>query len=152
MPKNPTKPNHIYLIYMYKEDLALNNLQWLICHKAQPNQIIYIWYICIKRIWHWITYNGWYAIKPKLTKSYIYIYIYMIYMYKEDLALNNLQGLICYKTKPTSCKVKLASVVAVTSTPKCRGGATPFFGLLPFTLDTYLILLSVMEGGIKFHF
>ena len=32
----------IYLIYMYKEDLALNNLQWLICHKTQPNQIIYI--------------------------------------------------------------------------------------------------------------
>ena len=25
---------------MYKEDLALNNLQWLICHKTQPNQII----------------------------------------------------------------------------------------------------------------
>ena len=25
--ENPTKPNHIYLIYMYKEDLALNNLQ-----------------------------------------------------------------------------------------------------------------------------
>ena len=23
-------------------DLALNNLQWLICHKTQPNQIIYI--------------------------------------------------------------------------------------------------------------
>ena len=30
--------NHIYLIYMYKEDLALNNLQWLICHKTRPNQ------------------------------------------------------------------------------------------------------------------
>ena len=30
-----------YLIYMYKEDLALNNLQWLICHKNQtkPNHI-----------------------------------------------------------------------------------------------------------------
>ena len=27
---------------MYKEDLALNNLQGLICHKIQPNQIIYI--------------------------------------------------------------------------------------------------------------
>ena len=37
-----TEPNHIYLIYMYKEDLALNNLQWLICHKTQPNQLIYI--------------------------------------------------------------------------------------------------------------
>ena len=32
----------IYLIYMYKKDLALNNLQWLICHENQPNQIIYI--------------------------------------------------------------------------------------------------------------
>ena len=28
--------NH-FLINMYKEDLALNNLQWLICHKTQPN-------------------------------------------------------------------------------------------------------------------
>ena len=47
MPYNPTQPNqtklYIYLIYMYKEDLALNNLQGLICHKIQPNQIIYIW-------------------------------------------------------------------------------------------------------------
>ena len=23
---------------MYKPDLALNNLQWLICHKIKPNQ------------------------------------------------------------------------------------------------------------------
>ena len=50
MPQNPTKPNHIHLqyiyiyiyIYIYKEVLTLNNLQWLICHKTQPNQIIYI--------------------------------------------------------------------------------------------------------------
>ena len=27
---------------MYEEDLALNNLQWLICHKTQPNQILHI--------------------------------------------------------------------------------------------------------------
>ena len=40
-------PNHIYLIYMYKEDLALNNLQWFICHQTKPNQIIYIYYIYI---------------------------------------------------------------------------------------------------------
>ena len=33
-----TKPNPIYLIYMYKKDLALNNLQWLIYHKIKPNQ------------------------------------------------------------------------------------------------------------------
>ena len=23
---------------MFKEDLALNNLQWLICHKTKPNK------------------------------------------------------------------------------------------------------------------
>ena len=23
MPSNPTKPNHLYLIYMYKEDMSL---------------------------------------------------------------------------------------------------------------------------------
>ena len=27
---------------IYKENLVINNLQWLICHKTQPNQIIYI--------------------------------------------------------------------------------------------------------------
>ena len=32
---------------MYKEDLTLNNLQWLMCHKTEPNQIIYIWYIYV---------------------------------------------------------------------------------------------------------
>ena len=28
----------IYFIYMYKNDLALNVLQVLICHKIKPNQ------------------------------------------------------------------------------------------------------------------
>ena len=27
----------IYSIYMYKKDLALNNLQWLICRKTKLN-------------------------------------------------------------------------------------------------------------------
>ena len=31
-------------------------------------------------------------------------------------------------------------------------GATSFPGLLHFTLDTYFILLSVKQGGIKYHF
>ena len=42
IPLNPTKPNAIYLIYMNKEDLALNNLDWLICHKTKSNEILYI--------------------------------------------------------------------------------------------------------------
>ena len=41
--RHKTQPNQIiYLIYMYKEDLVLNNLQWLIRHKTQSNKIIYI--------------------------------------------------------------------------------------------------------------
>ena len=32
----------LYLEYMSKIDLALKNLQYLMCHKTQPNQIIYI--------------------------------------------------------------------------------------------------------------
>ena len=28
-------------MYMPKDDLSLNNLQWLICHKTQPNPIRY---------------------------------------------------------------------------------------------------------------
>ena len=37
---------------MSKENLALNNMQWLICPKTKPRNIIYIYYICLKRIWH----------------------------------------------------------------------------------------------------
>ena len=32
------------------------------------------------------------------------------------------------------------------------GVATTFSGLLHFNLDTYLIMLSVKEGGIEYHF
>ena len=33
---------YIYLIYLYEQDFILNNLQWFIRDKTQPNQIIYI--------------------------------------------------------------------------------------------------------------
>ena len=57
-------------------------------------------------------------------------------------------------------KVKLTTLVegdpklpfSIATTPRCREGATPFPGLLHFTLDPYLIVLSVQQGGIKFHF
>ena len=38
------------------------------------------------------------------------------------------------------------------TTPRSREGATPLPGLLHFTLDTYLISLSVKQGGIKYYF
>ena len=31
---------YIYLIYIYKIDLALNNLEWLIYHKTKPKPVM----------------------------------------------------------------------------------------------------------------
>ena len=41
---------------------------------------------------------------------------------------------------------------SIATTPRCRGGRYSFPGLLYFTLDPYLIMLSVEQGGIKYHF
>ena len=40
----------------------------------------------------------------------------------------------------------------IATTPRCRKGATPFPGLLNFTIDSYLIMPSVKQGSIKYHF
>ena len=32
--------NRMYLIYMYKQNLSLNNPQWLINRKTRPNQVV----------------------------------------------------------------------------------------------------------------
>ena len=45
----------IYLIHMYKEDLALNNLQWLICHKTKPQQTNSGHISCIHAKFHCLT-------------------------------------------------------------------------------------------------
>ena len=62
LPTKYSVPNHIYLIYTYKEDLAANNYQGCICHKIQPTNFlrslslslslslsiyIYIYYVCM---------------------------------------------------------------------------------------------------------
>ena len=64
-------------MYMYKEDLSLNNQQLSIWHKT--NQI----------------------------KSYIY-YIYICIYINEDLALSDLQLLVCQRIKPNQRKLYLS--------------------------------------------
>ena len=57
-------------------------------------------------------------------------------------------------------KVKLPIVVegdqkapfSIATTLRCRGGRYSFPSIAPLHLDTYLILLSVKQGGIKYHF
>ena len=41
---------------------------------------------------------------------------------------------------------------SIATTPSIGEGATPFSGLPHFTLDTYLIILGVKQGGIQYHF
>ena len=41
---------------------------------------------------------------------------------------------------------------SIATTRSCGKGATPFPGLLHFTLDPYLFMLSIKQGGIKYHF
>ena len=89
---------HVYLIYKSKQDLALNNLQCLIWHKTKSTYkelfltfelCTYVKLNCLKWncfyillsvkktvliyvkkwIWHWVTWNGWYVIKPNQTNQ-----------------------------------------------------------------------------------
>ena len=67
-------------------DLALNILQRLICHNTQTNK---------PKEWAQ-------AHLKMLSIKYVYK-LCLIYMYKWDLPVNNLQGLICHKIKPYNC-------------------------------------------------
>ena len=70
-----------------------------------------------------------------------------------------------WKATITSRKTKLSLVMLATlveddlkapfliaTTPRWGEGATPFPGLLHFTLDPHLIVLSAKQGGINNHF
>ena len=48
----PKANQTIHIQNIYEKDLALNNQQWLNCYILKSNQILHIKYICIKRIWH----------------------------------------------------------------------------------------------------
>ena len=95
-----------------------------------------------------------------------------LYSYKSDSVLSmiflwgtkSLLQIVKKSCTLTNCldvvKVKLATIVeghpkspfSIATTPKCRGGRYSFPRLLHFTLDPYLIMLSVKQGGIKYHF
>ena len=55
------------------------------------------------------------------------------------------------KSKKVS-KVKLATVVEGNLKAPFSIATTTLLGLLHFTLDPYLIMLSVKQGSIKYHF
>ena len=92
--------------------------------------------------------------------------IELIIYIKMDLALNNLQRLICHKTPTTSqptllqwyhcwltiVEADLNASSSITTTPKYRGERYSFLWIAPLTLDPYLLMLRVKQGVIKNHF
>ena len=56
--------------------------------------------------------------------------------------------------------MKLATVVevdpkspfSIATTTRCMGGRYAFLWITPLTLNPYLIMLSVKQGGFKYHF
>ena len=53
---------------------------------------------------------------------------------------------------PTVAKSDPKTPFSITTTPRCKGGHYLFSWIVPLTPDPYLIMLSVKQGGIKYHF
>ena len=90
----------------------------------------------------------------------IYIYIYRKNGEYEWMKIQStnlrylflwIVGKICWKTTLVDSDPK--APFSIATTPICREGLFSFPWIAPgFTLDTYLIMLSIKQGGIKYHF
>ena len=54
---------------MYKDDLALNNLQWLICHKTQPNQNLNVYFKKLNVQWSYKLDKCWKAVETEVVST-----------------------------------------------------------------------------------
>ena len=61
--------------------------------------------------------------------------------------------IIIYKKKMLATVIEgdVKALFSIAIIPRCMKDATPSSDLLHFTLDSYLIMLSVKQGGIKYH-
>ena len=50
------------------------------------------------------------------------------------------------------CQGQPEGSLSIATTSRCSRGCYSFLWIAPLTLDTYLIMLSVKQGGIKYHF
>ena len=102
--------------------------------------------LCISLGWDWV--------------ASLLIEIIMMITHLPERSLSGFSPLLSFFLLLSNKKVKLATIVkgdlkapfSIATTPRCRGGRYSFPGLLYFTLDPYLIILSVKKGGIKYHF
>ena len=78
----------------------------------------------------------------------IYIYIYMnIYIYIYIYMCTQI-----YTSSPAVVKSNTKSSFSIATTLRCTEGCYSFPCVAPLILDLYLIMLSVKQRGIKYHF
>ena len=122
----------------------------MIWHKTKTNQLYSFYNFCSSLFFSFCL-----SVLLSLSLSlslYIYIYIYILIYMSVYLYI--------YIYIYTWSKVELATVVkgdlkgpfSIATTPRCKGGRYSFPGLFHFTLDLYLIMLSVKQGSIEYHF
>ena len=68
------------------------------------------------------------------------------------LAVPRIQKSIDIYKLVTIVKGDLKVLFSIATTLRCGEGTTSFPGMLHFTLDMYLTMLSVKQGRIKYHF
>ena len=73
--------------------------------------------------------------------------------YFLEKKLTSIFTYIWYQSNNTSVvKGDPKVLFSIAITLRCGEGTTPFPGLLHFTLDPYLIMLSVKQSSMKYHF
>ena len=145
--------------YMYKLDSALNKLQWLICHKTKPNHLIipvFIFTISVlnSSIKDLNVFQEFLSNTNKLqaikSGSWFLLFngisTFMGYLRPNLSSVSTKVGDCCWERPEgslfNSYFTEMLGRVLLLSLD----------WLLHFTLDKCLILLSVKQGGIKYHF
>ena len=71
---------------------------------------------------------------------------------KHNFSFHTFKAHIIYISWLTVVQDNLKAPFSIATTSRCRGGHYSFLWIAPLTLDAYLIMLSVKQGGIKYYF
>ena len=90
-----------------------------------------------------LTRNKHLPFENKVWEIYIFIKKCIRSLLKSSLSVDYVPVYIC---------IRVVYNTTIATTPKSKEGCYSFPWSLHFTLDAYLIILSVKQGGIKYHF
>ena len=99
----------IYLIYIYKKDLVLNNQQWLICHKTKQNHNSFpLQRASNVHIWMQICYRN----LEKIVKSYFFCAIH-IWWFTFIFQMNDDFCRVCFRSKRHFLLIQIFNIILI---------------------------------------